>query len=543
MTHNPAPGDRDPHQGRDLPPAGMNGPAGERDVSASAAGADDAVPFGLPVLAEVPELAMVLEDLVAVDRILARALEGIIRLQEHSISESATGLPLERWLAAIARRTGSDRRMLATAATACRRLPSLRAAFGRGRLSWAQVRTVALKIERLPRHLDDRVDAAVADALDAAPDTDPDALVRVIGWALEAIEADAAPDTAPAGQPQADWLALQPRLDATGGEVHGDFGAEGFALLDAALHTATPPVGRQRDGIGADVDPEAARAGARHFARQRAERLKQLCRTGTRAAHHDHGSDLASNAAAAAGSDPDGESAGQPDIAGNQTLLRADLDTVLDRMPAALLTRLTGGRLHVDATTARRLMDTYGTRLRLVLVDHGRIVGVGRASRQPPGWLAEATLALHDTCTEPGCNVAARVCDLDHARPWADRDRPGRTDIDQLAPLCGTANHDKEAAGWSVTQQPDGTRTWTHARTGLTTTTLPATWQPPSRDPGTTDPDGSDPPDRDPPGADRAAGGTAPPRASPGADPPRNHHPDGPGRSDHPRAGPSHPGA
>jgi hypothetical protein len=212
MTHNPAPGDRDPHQGRDLPPAGMNGPAGERDVSASAAGADDAVPFGLPVLAEVPELAMVLEDLVAVDRILARALEGIIRLQEHSISESATGLPLERWLAAIARRTGSDRRMLATAATACRRLPSLRAAFGRGRLSWAQVRTVALKIERLPRHLDDRVDAAVADALDAAPDTDPDALVRVIGWALEAIEADAAPDTAPAGQPQADWLALQPRL-------------------------------------------------------------------------------------------------------------------------------------------------------------------------------------------------------------------------------------------------------------------------------------------------------------------------------------------
>jgi hypothetical protein len=505
MTHNPAPGDRDPHQGRDLPPAAPahGDPAGGRDVppavpahgeqtegrdvSGSVEG-DDTPPFGLPVLAEVPELAAVLEDLVAVDRILARALEGIIRLQDHSVSESATGLPLERWLAAIARRTGSDRRMLTTAASACRRLPSLRAAFGRGRLSWAQVRTVALKIERLPRHLDDRVDAAIADALEAAPDTDPDALVRVIGWSLQAIEADTAPDTPPAGEPPADWLALQPRLDATGGEVHGDFGAEGFALLDAALNTGPPPAGRTRTGLGADVDRETSRAGARYFARQRAERLKQLCRTGTTVSGPDGGPD---GAADGAGSDPDG---GLSDIPGNQTLLRADLDTILSRMPAALLTRLTGGRLHVDAATARRLMDTYGTRLRLVLVDHGRIVGVGRASRQPPGWLAEATLALHDTCTEPGCQIAARDCDLDHARPWADRDRPGRTDTDQLAPLCATANHDKETAGWTVTQQPDGTRTWTHRRTGLTTTTLPATWRPPPRD--------GDPEGRDPPGAD-----------------------------------------
>jgi hypothetical protein len=509
MTHNPAPGDRDPDQGRDLPPA--------------AADAGTGVPFGLPVLAEVPELAAVLEDLVAVDRILARVLEGVIRLQDHSISESATGLPLERWLAAIARRTGSDRRMLTTAASACRRLPSLRAGFCQGRLSWAQVRTVALKIERLPRRLDDRVDGAVADALDAAADTDPDALVRVIGWSLQAIEAHAAPDTPPAGDPQADWLAMQPRLDATGGEVHGDFGAEGFALLDAALNTGPPPTGRTRTGFGSDVSPDGARAGARHFARQRAERLKQLCRTGTRPVHHDDGSDVTSNAEDAAGSDPEGESAGQPDIAGNQTLLRADLDTILSRMPAALLTRLTGGRLHVDAATARRLMDTYGTRLRLVLVDHGRIVGVGRASRQPPGWLAEATLALHDTCTEPGCHVAARACDLDHARPWADRDRPGRTDIDQLAPLCPTANHDKEPAGWTVTQQPDGTRTWTHARTGLATTTLPATWRPPPRDPPDrprhavgNDHGSSPPPHREPDGTalpDRD--GTDPPRAGP----------------------------
>jgi hypothetical protein len=61
-----------------------------------------------------------------------------------------------------------------------------------------------------------------------------------------------------------------------------------------------------------------------------------------------------------------------------------------------------------------------------------------------------AILAVHDTCT---------------------------------APLCATTNRAKDAAGWRAHQHPDGRRTWTHPRTGLTLTTIPTTWRPPPTGP------------------------------------------------------------
>jgi hypothetical protein len=170
---------------------------------------------------------------------------------------------------------------------------------------------------------------------------------------------------------------------------------------------------------------------------------------------------------------------------GRQLLVRVGLGTLLDRdaLPASLLTTLTGGRMWVDAPTARRLADERGADLRAVVVDDtGAVVGVGRRTRVAPGWLRDAALALHDTCTEPGCQVAARVCELDHATPWYPADPvtvPGRTDVGNVGPLCGTANHAKEREGWSVRQHRDGTRSWHHARSGLTTRTHPATWRPP----------------------------------------------------------------
>ena len=143
-------------------------------------------------------------------------------------------------------------------------------------------------------------------------------------------------------------------------------------------------------------------------------------------------------------------------------LCRVELSTLLgrDALPAQLLTTLAGGRMHVTSETAKKIADRYGADLRMVLLDDGHVVGVGRRRYQPPGWLRDATLALHDVCTEPGCLTAARNCDTDHATPYSDP--TGRTDIDQLAPLCPTANHTKERDGWTADQTPDGTRTWHH---------------------------------------------------------------------------------
>src|SRR5690606_27724660 len=122
-------------------------------------------------------------------------------------------------------------------------------------------------------------------------------------------------------------------------------------------------------------------------------------------------------------------------------------------------------------------LDERGADLRTTIIDDtGAVVGIGRKHKVPPGWLSQGLLALHDTCSEPGCTVASLSCQSDHAIPWHPTrpgDIGGRTDADNLAPLCTSANRTKESDGWTCTQAADGTRRWRHARTGLAATTTP----------------------------------------------------------------------
>jgi hypothetical protein len=80
----------------------------------------------------------VLELAREVDRTTFRLVEGLIHLRAHGIAETTIGVSLDRWLAAIGRRTHADRRMLVTTADLCRRLPALRAGSARlqGRGLW-----------------------------------------------------------------------------------------------------------------------------------------------------------------------------------------------------------------------------------------------------------------------------------------------------------------------------------------------------------------------------------------------------------------------
>jgi hypothetical protein len=161
-------------------------------------------------------------------------------------------------------------------------------------------------------------------------------------------------------------------------------------------------------------------------------------------------------------------------------LVRAQLET-LGQLPAAVLTHLAGGQLKLSSPAARYLLDEQGAQLRLVVIDQGQVVGVGRQTRVPPGWLADVIAAVHDTCTEPLCDRPARQADLDHATPWwpDGPDQPyGTTDTDNLGPLCGLTNQTAHRGGWQATQTGDGRRVWTHPRTGLTITTVPTTWRP-----------------------------------------------------------------
>jgi hypothetical protein len=438
----------------------------------------------LPVLAEFPELAAALTDLAAADTATRRAIIWLGKLDEDLEVERTTGVGLEHWLALACHQTRLDRRTLLRTARWTRRLPAFAAAIETGALSWAQARTLTLVLRDLPAGHDREADQLLGQLTAALPeDADPDAIADQLRRACFRWRDELNPDHDPA---PGNRLAIQPRLDGTGGTFNGEADATGLAILD----DATAP---RRD----QLDHPGGVAGAR--ADNLLSRLLHTCPDPTDGRADDQDPE-GQDPAGLTDRDEDGRAAAAvgpaigplPDV---ELLARLDLDTALDtgRFPLELLTRLLGGRLQVTSAAARRLLDTHGARLRTVLVDNGTVVGVGRATRIPPGWLTEALLSIHDTCTGPVCDRPARGSDIDHARPWWPRDdRPGgNTDLDDLGPLCADTNRAKEAAGWRAQQTPDGLRRWRHPRTGLTSTSFPATWRPPPGPPAT-----GQPPDR-----------------------------------------------
>jgi hypothetical protein len=437
------------------------------EVSAVVGWGDALVAF--PVLAETPALGAMLQMLLQVDRLIAAAIDAIIRLQDAEVAETVTGVPLEQWLLLVARRTGSDRRMLLTTAQVCRRLPGLLEAFVQGKVSWSQVRTLVLQVMKLPRATDEQLDHALAELIGRSEAADPDRLghlARFIDHDHGTGNTNGDGDDPDGGVDE--FLALQPRLDGSGGRFFGEAGPASFAILENATNPGPPPVATGRR-IGQQLDPDAARRVADTTGRRRLRRLIDLLDR-----------DPAAN-------DRDGDDGGSSHVDGRSRptlLVVADLDTLCNRnrLPARLLHHLAGGRMLLNTAAARRLIDQRGADLRTtVLDDTGQVVGIGRKHRVPPGWLSEGLLALHDTCTEPGCTTAALSCQTDHAVPWHPTrpdEVPGRTDADNLAPLCRPANRTKETDGWTCTQTADGTRRWQHTRTGLTATTIPTGTRP-----------------------------------------------------------------
>ncbi|MFL6177025.1 MAG: hypothetical protein ACJ715_10260 [Ornithinibacter sp.] len=88
------------------------------------------------------------------------------------------------------------------------------------------------------------------------------------------------------------------------------------------------------------------------------------------------------------------------------------------------------------------------------------------ASYRPPASMAALVRQRDGRCRFPGCQVAARFCDLDHVRPWPS----GSTTPTNLICLCRRHHRIKQRAGWSVRLGVDGRCTWTDP-TGKRSTT------------------------------------------------------------------------
>jgi Domain of unknown function (DUF222) len=113
----------------------------------------------------------------------------------------------------------------------------------------------------------------------------------------------------------------------------------------------------------------------------------------------------------------------------------------------------------ITAALARHLAtDQTGTWRRLVTDEAGQLLDYGRKTYRPPANLTHHIIARDQTCTFPGCQRPAKLCDLDHAEAWATG---GPTTSQNVGPLCQRHHNAKHHAGWRITRQPDGTREWT----------------------------------------------------------------------------------
>jgi hypothetical protein len=485
---------------------------------AGSAGTDGA-PFGLPVLAELPRLAGTLQRLADADGAMLDAIAGLAGLLDDDTVAHTCGVGLEHWIGIVTRHTRMDRRFLLRVARQLTRYPALRHAVEVRAISWPQLRGLSLALREVPPELRERVDGLLGRLVaHLDPDADPDAIIDQLKHTLTRWKAQLAPE--PVEVPSGNRLTLQPNLEGTGGHGYLDLDAVGLALIDEATHPRADQL-QHPGGLA------AARAD------NLLTRVTHTC-DGTLDTPHDDEADPSDDVDGVRGAAGEGDqSAATAPVAGNgaadpnaagdrkgeagwfgqlappKLLLRAELADLLDadRLPAELLHRLVGGTVRLTTDAARRLVDTRGVELRAVILDEGTVVGVGRATRRPPGWLTDAIAELHSTCTGPLCDRPARGAQLDHAIPWTPtgpHEVPGTTDVDNVGPLCGDTNRGKEAAGWRATQTADGRRRWHHPRTGLTTTSIPTAWRPPDpphRPPGTDPPDqppGDRTPDPDP---------------------------------------------
>jgi hypothetical protein len=114
-----------------------------------------------------------------------------------------------------------------------------------------------------------------------------------------------------------------------------------------------------------------------------------------------------------------------------------------------------GGVIHPE--TARRLACT--ARIETVIEDQtGRVVGLGRTSREPSAQMLRALRHRDHGCRFPGCG-SRRYVHAHHIRWWSGG---GRTDLDNLVMVCSFHHALVHEHRWRIKQDRDGTVSWFH---------------------------------------------------------------------------------
>ena len=126
-------------------------------------------------------------------------------------------------------------------------------------------------------------------------------------------------------------------------------------------------------------------------------------------------------------------------------LLLIDYQTLLGQLTLAGRCDL-GDGIPLPASEARRLACEARI-IPVVMGGSSLPLDVGRSSRLATGAQRAAARAVHDTCCIDGCDTPFDYCELHHIQWWSDE---GRSDLANLAPVCGKHHHLIHDHGWEL---------------------------------------------------------------------------------------------
>lgn len=418
-----------------------------------------------PLEARLREMSDVLDSR---DRLMGRAARLLVQVNDaDGLHDRLGGMTLQVWLEHVCRLPGADARQLLGVVDVLAHLPSVLTGLCDGWLSWAQVVAISGAARRVRVGLLADLDDLVADAMVRMADVEPDAIVDDV-WQWVDTRQPTRLEREERARDRGEFVALQPRLTG-GGSNFGELGTVSFGIVAESLSADSPPP-TSPAGSGASVP-----ASPEELARLDQSEVHDLYATldeQSRAHTRDHGAvmaarlvDLCSHELAGTSAHGDGA---QPHRTSRPLVIATiDVEALCDttRTPGWLLHTLAGGRMKLSAATLHRLVDERGADLRgIVLDDCGQVVGVGRRTRVPPGWLRQAIWARDMVVADPDGFTPVRRADLDHITAWPD----GATDVTNLHPLGRRWHNHKTDRTWTVSRELDGATTWRHHRHGWT---------------------------------------------------------------------------
>ncbi|MGZ8636106.1 MAG: DUF222 domain-containing protein [Actinomycetota bacterium] len=109
----------------------------------------------------------------------------------------------------------------------------------------------------------------------------------------------------------------------------------------------------------------------------------------------------------------------------------------------------------IHPETVRRLLCNARVQT-MVESEDGDVLAVGRMSRQPSPWMLRQIRYRDRECQFPGCG-ARRFTEAHHIVWWR---HGGRTDLDNLAPICSFHHRLVHEHGWRLERDPDEGLRW-----------------------------------------------------------------------------------